>query len=653
MILDDEGKIKEVVEKSLIEFYSTRNTSPKMPIESKLINAFVNSIFNDSLVDVYNKLKNYMSGDGKEFGFLKSYSSDIMYVPRKYWYIVAYAITRKDKTLFELVSRAFYDNENVTVDYGDPDGTYTDEDLLTDTGEHTDIILGLITVMFESFAYNNPVDITKYPRGSVAWEDWLEKSDVFDHLISIVHPARISVRNVPVLYGNKTLSYGTQDTDVNFRMPYPWDTFDEELFNNLTFEELGLNTTPRLNVPLIKYKKTKIDDNTIRHDMTFQGLTPGAESNPYDIGPVEYQASSMTYPIIYPFGTSDCYPVFKSYKTHLVSSCPYPGRIITSKDGATWTDKAVMNPSRSPFDKIIYCNKLQCYLGIVSYGIYKCTDPQMIVWEQVYLPTIPSELVTLRDIIYEKNKLIVVGDSGVILTSYDAITWTRRKISDKNLYKIAYGSKQDVFVIVGPGIILRSKDHGDSWSITIESGSYYLKSICYAENIDKFIIVAATVIYSLTGDASDLRSVAYFMMDDTLTDIAYSKDKGILVASVKGRYSSSIRWAYEKDVTIWSYVPINQGIDYLYYAPIRKIFLGGSHSVSPLMSEDGKNWVKGETPSNIPAYGFTEGVDLASIKNYTLNSVTATLENLAVPQSLYEDNNNRVRLVIDTILPQE
>lgn len=651
MILDDEGKIKEVVEKSLIEFYSTRNTSPKMPIESKLVNAFVNSIFNDSLVDVYNKLKNYMSGDGKEFGFLKSYSSDIMYVPRKYWYIVAYAITRKDKTLFELISRAFYDNENVTIDYGDPDGTYTDEDLLTDTGEHTDIILGLITVMFESFAYNNPVDIAKYPRGSVAWEDWLEKGDVFDHLISIVHPARISVRNVPVLYGNIILSYGTHDTDVNFRMPYPWGTFDEELFNNMVFEELALNTTPRLTMPLIKYKKTKIDDNTIRHDMTFQGLTVGAESNPYDIGPVEYQTSSMTYPIIYPFGVEGekCGLFFKSYKTYLLSSVyTGPTRLIKSSDGITWTD--VPSTSGIKFTNGVYGEKPECYVFIDGMKVYKMTTgaPQLVY----------THTSNLNKVIYGKNRFVIIGDSGTILTSVDGENWVQRRITiGTGLYGIAYSPDKDVFVVVGgssgfpPRTVILTSSDTVNWNIVEDKyGGHSYTSVCYSQDKGLFVAVDGTHMIKITSDLVNWTTVDYGGgYTSGLYDITYSEDKKLFIsvgyAGTTTRSSDAITWE-DSDIST-----AGEDLHYIFYSPIRKMFITGTNTKRSraYLSEDGITWEQ----ESEDLCGVIEGIDLSSQTEYYLRVDTSTYENLAVPQSLYEDNNNRVGLVIDTILPQE
>lgn len=645
MILDDEGKIKEVVEKSLIEFYSTRNTSPKMPIESKLVNAFVNSIFNDSLVDVYNKLKNYMSGDGKEFGFLKSYSSDIMYVPRKYWYIVAYAITRKDKTLFELVSRAFYDNENVTVDYGDPDGTYTDEDLLTDTGEHTDIILGLITVMFESFAYNNSVDITKYPRGSVAWEDWLKKSDVFDHLISIIHPARISVRNVPVLYGNKTLKRDTiYDTDVNFTIPWMTQDFDEEYFNNMALDYLSVGNSK---LPLTKYTKTKIDDNTVRHDMTFQGLTPGVESNPYDIGPVQYQASSMSYPIIYPFSVQGCGLSFKSYKTYLLSSrCISPEKLLKSSDGITWAD--VPSTTGIKFTSGAYSEKQSCYVFIDGMKVYKMTTgaPQLVY----------THTSNLNKVIYKKNRFVIIGDGSTILTSADGDSWVQRRITiSTGLYGIAYSPDKDVFVAVGGSgfptraTILTSSDTVN-WRVAYnEYGSENYTSVCYAQDKGLFVITSGTGSITISSDLVNwTRVVNGGGYTSALNDIIYSEDKKFFISV---GYAGGI--AKSSDAITWTYSRIStagQDLHYIFYSPIRKMFITGSTTGShAYYSEDGETWEQ----ESKDLCGIIEGIDLSSQVEVYLDSNSSTYENLAVPQSLYEDNNNRVRLVIDTILPQE
>jgi hypothetical protein len=69
-------------------------------------------------------------------------------------------------------------------------------------------------------------------------------------------------------------------------------------------------------------------------------------------------------------------------------------------------------------------------------------------------------IIKLNYIIYCNDRFVAVGDSGIILTAFDAITWTKQNSgTKKSLRGLVYADSQ--FVAVGDsGVILTSKADG-------------------------------------------------------------------------------------------------------------------------------------------------------------------------------------------------
>jgi hypothetical protein len=67
------------------------------------------------------------------------------------------------------------------------------------------------------------------------------------------------------------------------------------------------------------------------------------------------------------------------------------------------------------------------------------------------------------DIAYGNSTFVAVGGSGLVLTSTDGITWTKRNAGTNNLQGVTYGN--GTFVAVGlSGKILTSSDNGAHWT---------------------------------------------------------------------------------------------------------------------------------------------------------------------------------------------
>ena len=76
---------------------------------------------------------------------------------------------------------------------------------------------------------------------------------------------------------------------------------------------------------------------------------------------------------------------------------------------------------------------------------------------------------------------VTVGDNGIILTSSDGISWTKRTSgTTKNLYGVTYGNS--TFVTVGDnGTILTSSD-GTTWTSRTSNTSKDLYGVTYGNN---------------------------------------------------------------------------------------------------------------------------------------------------------------------------
>lgn len=191
----------DIVSKTLIKEYAKRNTSDKMPIESKYVEAFLDSILNSTAYkEKIEYLKNSVA-NGDSFFLMNSIDKNcklINYEPLRS--IVGYSMNRKDMILFEMINGLLFTGE-VRKCYGENlDGstvTKTDEpNGYTDQGGHTDSNPSLIVIDYLARYCPSPViddfwgNIGTDVQSKIELENQLE---VFNALIPIVKPSRIDV----------------------------------------------------------------------------------------------------------------------------------------------------------------------------------------------------------------------------------------------------------------------------------------------------------------------------------------------------------------------------------------------------------------------------------------------------------------------------
>ena len=77
---------------------------------------------------------------------------------------------------------------------------------------------------------------------------------------------------------------------------------------------------------------------------------------------------------------------------------------------------------------------------------------------------------TLRDLIYENNIWVAVGDNGTIKTSTDYFTWAKKSTgTTEDLTGVTYNPDDETFVAVGKNnTVLLSTDDGNTWELSNE-----------------------------------------------------------------------------------------------------------------------------------------------------------------------------------------
>ena len=99
----------DIVDRTDIQEYAKRNTSPKMPIEAKYVEAFIDALMNSTKVqDVYEILSDHMQ-NGDTFVIYNSFFNIAKNVNREpFRSIIAYSMLKKDLRLFELISASIF-----------------------------------------------------------------------------------------------------------------------------------------------------------------------------------------------------------------------------------------------------------------------------------------------------------------------------------------------------------------------------------------------------------------------------------------------------------------------------------------------------------------------------------------------------------------
>lgn len=207
-----------MIDSTLINRYAKRNTSPKMPIEEKYVNAFMSALLNSTSVDLmYNRLKESVWNEEKFIGLLSYWDDCGLFTDMNspYRSLIAFSMLKKNDELFEAVSQAFFTGtfhkyrgsgkSDEVIEFTDTNSTISKDVYHTDEfGLTTDMSPGLYRLSFKNYYYNDddscksgkvPSFVNVQPR-----KDFEKSLEDFYKFITIVKPARVGLQtyNVPV-----------------------------------------------------------------------------------------------------------------------------------------------------------------------------------------------------------------------------------------------------------------------------------------------------------------------------------------------------------------------------------------------------------------------------------------------------------------------
>lgn len=229
----------DVVDRTLIQNYAKRNTSPKMPIESKYVEAFLDSLLNSTNVqEVYSILSDEMQ-NGDAFVIYNSFFPTARNLNREpYRSIVAYSMLKKDFRLFELISASLFTG-SVTEYHGTDlytNITYSTDEIptvYTDAGAYTDMSPGIIQMGFKNYFCDDPLeDGTGSEYQTLA--ELYSADDDFAYIITLTKPARVQVLEFYVPWCFMTGDAKTKLTcGINLNDPYLSMPFGDELSINI------------------------------------------------------------------------------------------------------------------------------------------------------------------------------------------------------------------------------------------------------------------------------------------------------------------------------------------------------------------------------------------------------------------------------------
>lgn len=207
----------------------------------------------------------------------------------------------------------------------------------------------------------------------------------------------------------------------------------------------------------------------------------------------------------------------------------------------------------------------------------------------------------LNDVLWDGDNYVVVGDSGVILTSDDGIDWVERESStDASLYAIAYHGS-DIVAVGDNATVLLSSDNGESWSI---------KHSGFRISLPAVVINAAQIVVGgmdqQTGDAVIMRSADrgenWAVVDSVpqtghfVTDLVYVN--GLFIAATDTfSWQSDARVLVSVDGNVWNDIILRDEVaaSYAILHDGNRFIAAGSHS-TVFASADGYNWTELKTP---------------------------------------------------------
>ena len=170
-----------------------------------------------------------------------------------------------------------------------------------------------------------------------------------------------------------------------------------------------------------------------------------------------------------------------------VSSNGTNNRIMTSKDGKTWTTR---NPGASMWHDICYgdgkfviVNRVNSFdfptNNSIAYSVDGC-----LTWKGANTLDFTGHVFNELSVCYGNGKFVAVGWDGIVRVSNNAVNWTEHSCPNRNWTDVCYGN--GLFVAVADDgntdKIMTSPD-GINWTQRMAPSENLLYSVCYGNGV--------------------------------------------------------------------------------------------------------------------------------------------------------------------------
>lgn len=291
----------------------------------------------------------------------------------------------------------------------------------------------------------------------------------------------------------------------------------------------------------------------------------GRTSNIKSVDGENWVSITITTPIY-----SVCYGagIFMAINNYY-SSGQYYSRVYTSTDGTTWTQMG--ETYNMMVDKVVYGEGKYIMGG--GLNIYTSTDGT--IWEVQENVTEG----TIKNIVYENRKFVIVGNGGSILKSLDGLNW-ETIISGVNFYIFDIIYANNKYIAVGSSGNIATSTDGKVWQLQDSGTTKYLYSISYGNNT--FVAVGESGIVLTSSDGTEwvTRTSGF---SGQISSIAFGNGKFVAVAGTGGM-------RYSEDGITWQNVTNGGFFDGVCYGGSKFVAVGRSGYTGT--SEDGITWEK-------------------------------------------------------------
>ncbi|WP_411345859.1 cadherin-like beta sandwich domain-containing protein [Paenibacillus sp. WLX1005] len=244
-------------------------------------------------------------------------------------------------------------------------------------------------------------------------------------------------------------------------------------------------------------------------------------------------------------------PIYKvAYGNGMWVGAAASGKVVTSTDASTWTERTVDSSFTDTFLNITYGGGKWVVVGSQS-RVYTSTDA--ITWTRSTITT--SSVINFSGVVYANSTYVIAANEGNIYYSSDATTWTNVKPATEDLLGIAYGNS--LFVAVGNNGVAYTSPDAATWTSRgpIASGNN-LYAVRYLNG--SFYATSDGLIATSTNGTSWTTQSISASSGVPLYDISYSNSKYVIVG---GAVSSSGLILVSSNATSWTTEASNTDLD--------------------------------------------------------------------------------------------